>query len=105
MEEWFYPRPHTTLSLIKQNNRSDLPSNKDPSATAKGESRKIDFHKIALNISKELGFFTFWLTHPTACPDGIVTVDFRGFVLDKDIFHTSCFDSKLYCVALGLSAK
>ena len=51
VEEWFYPRPHPTLSLIKQNNRSDLPSKKDPSATAKGESGKIDFHKIELNIS------------------------------------------------------
>ena len=48
VEEWFCPRPHPTLSLIKQNNRSDLPSKKDPSATAKGESGKIDFHKIAL---------------------------------------------------------
>ena len=68
VEEWFYPRPHTTLSLIKQNNRSDLPSNKDPSATAKGGPRKIDFHKIALNISKELGFFYILVDSPYCLP-------------------------------------
>ena len=60
VEEWFCPRPHPTLSLIKQNNRSDLPSKKDPSACyCKGRVWENRFPQNSTKHFEQLGRLHF----------------------------------------------